>query len=122
MLYHAIQSTPYDRVGYAGRILTHADTLTHKHLLRTYLIPQAVFKDRKHKVKEGNEFLSALQSSKPPLIEEAYPLHDPSNIKALSRMFWFSFIPLYGMSLERIRNYFGTLGCPSDPCIPHHHY
>ncbi len=98
LLYHAIQGTPYDRVSQCQIFVTSVIVC---------VIPQASFKEHKHEVKEGKGFLSALQDSEPQLIEEAYPLHDPDKIGALSHMFRFSLIPMWGISVGKIRDYFG---------------
>lgn len=56
---------------------------------------------------EGRGLLTALLRSKPAVVEEAYPLHNWKEITELSNMFKLSFIPMRGLNLDRIRNYFG---------------
>ena len=58
-------------------------------------------------MEENKGFLTALQSSEPAVIHEAYPLHNTEEIKELSTMLKYSFVPSKWLSLDKIRNYFG---------------
>ena len=58
-------------------------------------------------MEENKGFLTALQSSEPAVIHEAYPLHNPEEINELSTMLKYSFIPTKSLNLDKIRNYFG---------------
>ena len=66
---------------------------------------------------EKKGFLSFLQSCDPCLVEEAYPLHNQDSIKDLSQMLKSSFIPLKGLNVDKIRNYFGTVVLTSSEAV-----
>jgi hypothetical protein len=74
----------------------------------TRVLTQEVYKDFGHRVPEGKGFVAALLESNPPIIEEEFPLHDKEQICDISRMLKRSFIPLKGIDVEKIRNYFGN--------------
>ncbi len=68
---------------------------------------QEVFKELEYSVPGGKGFLGALLGSEPSIIGEEFPLHDPRQIADLSGMLKQSFLPLRGIDVDKIRNYFG---------------
>ena len=59
-------------------------------------------------LEEHKGFLSALRLSKPPLVEEAYPLIEPEECQHLLSMLRWSLLPTKQFDVHHIRNYFGT--------------
>ena len=104
LLYHAIQETHYDHVSTARS--GSEGTMDFR---SRFSIPfQEVFQEHKFKVEGKKGFLTALLTSKPQLVAEAYPLHNQDTCKELSSMLKCSFIPDFrGLNLGKIRNYFG---------------
>ena len=73
----------------------------------TFII-QAILKGRKYNeadIQKG--FLTILELCKPPVINEAYPLHDAEQCRALSSMLLYSVLPNKSFKIDHIRNYFG---------------
>ena len=70
-------------------------------------------------LEEGKGFLSALQLCKPPIVEEAYPLHEPDECKSLMSMLKWSLLPTIQLDVHHIRNYFGTVHnkSPHNVCV-----
>ena len=70
---------------------------------------QALFKaSSHHQLEERKGFLSALQGSRPAaIVGEAYPLHSRDETRTLGRMLRSSLLPFKGLSINRIRDYFG---------------
>ena len=52
-------------------------------------------------------FLTALLGSTPPVLSDAFPLHDQQELSYLGRMLKRSFLPLKGIDVDLMRNYFG---------------
>ena len=72
---------------------------------------QDVFKKLSYKVEDGQKgFLSALLNCAPPVLDEHFPLHDYKEIRKLDGMLKKSSIPLKGIDINAVRNYFGACG------------
>lgn len=80
------------------------------HILHSYCNSsnwQEAYKELKYEVPSGKGFITALVSSSPSIVEEEFPLHDSEQVADLSRMLKLSFLPLKGIDVDKIRNYFG---------------
>ena len=87
--------------------IIHTLSLSHTHILT---LLQNVFKKHGHKVdKDDKGFLWSLLNSSPPVVTEAYPLHNKNEIGKLSKMLHWSFVPFSGFDVNTIRNYFGMV-------------
>ena len=92
---------------YFSSPMSHVYKATTKNNMLYALYFQDVFSKYKHNLQQQTGFLTALLNSNPPVIAEAYPLHSPDACKELSTMWKASFIPISGLNLDKIRNYFG---------------
>ena len=66
-------------------------------------------------LEEGKGFVSALRLCKPPILEEAYPLHEQEECKNLMSMLRWSLLPNVQLDVQHIRNYFGNSSCVFYP-------
>lgn len=71
----------------------------------------------KYDIPPGKGFLSALLDSSPPIIREAFPLHDSEEKNDLVRMLKLSLIPMRGIDVDKIRNYFGKMWLVTSLCL-----
>lgn len=76
-------------------------------VIQTTSYDNEFLKKHSHKVEGGKSFLKALLTSHPPILEDAYPLHDKKEHAALYRMLKYSVIPMIRVDTDQIRNYFG---------------
>lgn len=74
------------------------------------LLVQGLFKASHHQLVERKGFLTALQSSQPAIVSEAFPVHGQDETRALGRMLRSSLLPFRGLDINRIRSYFGMCG------------
>ena len=100
LLYHCLEDIPYTAVSDSNISNTYYNRSSHTQ--------SAVQELCGCELKQGKGFLSALQLSKPPILEEVYPLHEESECEALMSMLKWSLLPNLSLDIQRIRNYFGN--------------